>query len=108
MFARHGVLPHEQSEGQVFVIDVVVDVDVSAAGRTDDLADTVDYAALASRVVHGVETERWDLLERVATRVAEVALAVDRVEAVEVTVRKPDAPIGVEFDEVSVTISRSR
>jgi dihydroneopterin aldolase len=108
VFARHGVLPEERSEGQVFVIDVVVETDLSAAGRSDDLADTVDYAALASQVATTVETERWDLLERVAARVADVALAVDGVEAVEVTVRKPDARLEVEFDDVSVTISRSR
>ena len=108
MFARHGVLPEERTVGQVFVVDLAVETDTSVAGRSDDLADTVDYTALASQVARRVQGERWDLLERVAQRVAEAALSFDGVDGVEVTVRKPDAPLGVEFDDVAVTITRRR
>ncbi len=108
VFGRHGALPEERTVGQVFVVDLAVEIDTSAAGRSDDLADTVDYAALASQVVRRVQGERWDLIERVAERVAEVALSFDGVDAVEVTVRKPHAPLGVEFDDVAVTITRRR
>lgn len=108
VFGRHGVLPHEEVEGQVFVVDVRLSLDLAAAGRTDRLSDTIDYGALA-RVVHDrVASERWDLIERVAERVAEVALEDPRVDEVEVTVHKPDAPISLEFDEVAVTIRRGR
>lgn len=107
--ARHGVFAHEQVDGQVFVVDLVVYVDLSRAGVSDDLTDTIDYGALATVVYDTVASERWDLIERVATRVSEVVLAADdRIEAVTVTVHKPQAPIPHEFADVAVTVERAR
>lgn len=108
VFGRHGVLPAEASTGQVFVVDLRLSLDLAPAGRSDRLADTVDYGALARSVHERVAAERWDLIERVAERVAELALEDPRVREVEVTVHKPDAPIPLELDEVSVTIRRGR
>ncbi|MFP5331477.1 MAG: dihydroneopterin aldolase [Acidimicrobiia bacterium] len=109
VFAHHGVFDHEQQSGQTFRIDVSVTLDLRAAGESDDLGDTLDYGALA-RLVHDlVAGERWDLIERVAARVAEVVLASDeRIETVSVTVHKPSAPIPLAFDDVAVTIQRGR
>lgn len=108
VFARHGVLPDERASGQVFEIDVMVHVDLEEAGRTDSLDATVDYGTLAVRVHDVVAGERWHLIERVAERVAEVALEDMRVEQVDVTVHKPEAPITVSFQDVAVSITRRR
>ncbi len=105
---RHGVLPAERATGQEFRVDVVVALDTRRAARTDDLADTVDYGDLAGRVVALVEGEPVALLETLAVRVAEAALADPRVVEVEVTVHKPQAPLTVPFDDVTVTVTRGR
>ena len=106
--AHHGVYDFEREQGQEFVIDVSVAVDLSAAASGDDLGATVHYGELAEAVVAAVERDPVDLIETVAERVAAVALAHPAVEEVEVTVHKPDAPIGVPFADVAVTIVRGR
>ena len=107
--ARHGVYAHEQAAGQRFVIDLILSTDLTAAGNSDDLAHTVDYGAMASAVHEVVASERWNLIERVATRVSEVVLGLDgRIQSVVVTVHKPDAPIPLDFEDVAVTVERTR
>jgi dihydroneopterin aldolase len=108
VFAHHGVLGDEQREGQAFVVDVRVELDLGLAAATDELASTLDYAALAQAVHDRVAGERWNLIERVADRVADLVLADQRVRGVEVTVHKPEAPIAVAVDDVAVSIRRSR
>ena len=105
---RHGVLPAEAELGQVFVIDLEMAVDTREASLSDSVADTVDYGAVAARVASVVGGERWNLIERVALRVCETVLEHEGVEEVTVTVHKPAAPIPLVFDDVSVTITRSR
>jgi dihydroneopterin aldolase len=106
--AHHGVFDFERAEGQEFVIDVAVAVDLAAAASVDDLERTVHYGELAEAVVAAVERDPVDLIETVAERVAVVALGFPAVEEVEVTVHKPQAPITVPFTDVSVTIVRGR
>lgn len=106
--AHHGVFDFEREQGQEFVIDVAVAVDLAAAASGDDLGRTVHYGELAEAVVEAVRRDPVDLIETVAERVAAVALAYPSVEEVEVTVHKPEAPISVPFADVSVTIVRSR
>ena len=106
--AHHGVFDFEREQGQEFVIDVAVAVDLAAAASGDDLGRTVHYGELAEAVVEAVRRDPVDLIETVAERVAAVALAYPAVEEVEVTVHKPEAPISVPFADVSVTILRSR
>lgn len=106
--AHHGVLEFERAEGQEFVIDVAVAVDLAAAASRDDLDRTVHYGELAVAVAAAVERDPVDLIETVAERVAGVALGFPAVEEVEVTVHKPQAPITVPFTDVSVTIVRGR
>ena len=105
---RHGVLDWEKQLGQPFVADVVLEVDLSRPGDSDDLAHTVNYAAVAAEVVEVLAGEPMDLIEAVAERVARRALAHQLVEAVEVTVHKPDAPVGVPVTDVSVHVRRER
>lgn len=107
-FGHHGVLPHERRYGQRFVVDVVLEVDLAAAGRSDDLADTVDYGALSGEVGAIVAGEPADLIETVAERIAARCLVDERVQAVEVTVHKPAAPVPVVAAEVAVTVRRVR
>ena len=108
VFAHHGVLPGEQQSGQEFIIDVAVEADVEQAAQDDRLTSTIDYGVLAASIQERVAEERWNLIERVAGRVAELVLEDTRVHAVEVTVHKPGAPIPVEFDDVSVSLRRTR
>jgi dihydroneopterin aldolase len=105
---HHGVFEYERAEGQDFVVDVSLDVDTSAAARSDDLADTTDYGALALAVADIVSGEPVNLLETLAERIAAACLADPRVTSVEVSVHKPAAPIPLTFDDVVVTIVRSR
>lgn len=108
-FGRHGALPAERELGQHFVVDVTLHLDTSAAAAGDDLTRTVHYGALADQVAAAVAGEPVDLLETLAQRVAEVALAVPPgAEAVDVTVHKPHAPVAVPLADVSVTIRRWR
>jgi len=102
----HGVLPEEQSRPQPFEVDVELHVDVTAAGDSDTLDDTVDYAAVAEAVSRVVRSERYQLLERLATRIAEVCQVDERVVAVEVTVRKLHPPVRALVDHVAVRIQR--
>lgn len=106
--ARHGVYEHERRHGQVFLVDLELDVDLSAAAASDDVDDTVDYGALAEAVTARVSGEQWNLIERVASRVADLVLEDARVHRVLVTIHKPDAPMGVDVGDVFVTLERDR
>ena len=106
--ANHGVLDFERTNGQLFIVDVVAWLDLSSAAGSDDLTQTVHYGELADEIHAAVSTDPVDLIETVAERVAQVVLAHEPVQQVEVTVHKPQAPIAVEFDDVAVTIVRSR
>lgn len=105
---RHGVFEHEKRDGQEFVVDVVVWLDLAKAAATDDLADTLDYGALAEQAAEIVGGEPCDLIETVAERIAQQVLTDARVRATEVTVHKPSAPIPRQFADVAVTVHRSR
>ncbi|MCL2315584.1 MAG: dihydroneopterin aldolase [Actinomycetia bacterium] len=100
----HGVLPEERALGQIFVVDVIADVD---APDHDDLAATLDYAALARRIVDHVGGEPCQLIETLAARIADDLVTTDRVHRITVRVHKPDAPLGVDFTDVSVELTRT-
>jgi dihydroneopterin aldolase len=103
---RHGVYPRERAEGQTFIVDAALSVDTRAAARDDDLNATADYGALAEKIVALIEGEPVNLIETLAERIAAACLADPAVHAAEITVHKPDAPITVPFDDVTVTIRR--
>ena len=100
-----GVLPEEKERAQPFEVDLVIDCDLAEAGATDDLSATIHYGVAAGKAVAVITGETHELLERVAQRIADEVLAMDRVEAVEVTVKKLRPP--VEFD-ASFTAVRIR
>ena len=106
--AHHGVYRHEREHGQLFRVDAVLELDTSPAAAADDLKQTVDYADLALQLRAALVGEPVKLLETLAQRLADVCLVSPLVEAVEITVHKPQADLGVPFDDVTVTIRRTR
>lgn len=105
--AHHGVFGFERENGQDFVIDLTVWLDLAAAARGDDLAATVHYGELAEAVYAAAQNDPVDLIETLAERLASVALGFPAVHRTRVTVHKPDAPIPLPFDDVAVTIERA-
>jgi|TARA_Y100000310_G_scaffold277648_1_gene295536 dihydroneopterin aldolase len=101
-----GVLPEETTRRQPIALDLDVHVDLTAAATSDDLAETVDYGSLCGLVAGIATDERFSLLERFAGRVAEAVLAVDRVEAVTVVVRKLRPPVAEALGTSGVRIHR--
>lgn len=105
---HHGVLESERLAGQPFIADVVLAVDVARAAGSDDLADTVDYSQVAQAVYAELSGEPVDLIETLAERIAAVCLAFGGVQAVEVALHKPEAPVGVPASDVILRILRER
>lgn len=105
---NHGVFDHERRDGQDFIIDVTVWIDLAAAAASDDLADTYDYGVLAQRAADIVGGPARDLIETVAAEIADDVMGDQRVHAVEVVVHKPQAPIPLNFADVAVVARRSR
>lgn len=107
-FGRHGVYEQERRDGQHFVVDATLHLSTRRAAETDDVADTVHYGEVAERIAGIVGGDPVNLLETLAARIADDLLARAHVSMVTVTVHKPEAPIGVPFSDVSVTIRRAR
>lgn len=104
----HGVLDSEKQEGQPFIVDVVLYLNLAPAAQTDDVAHTVNYAEVAELVRDIVTGTAVDLIETLAEKIAQAILSHFPVIAVEITVNKPQAPIEVPFSNVSVTIMREK
>jgi dihydroneopterin aldolase len=106
-FGYHGVLPHEASEGQEFIVDLLITLDLRAVSLSDDLNETINYADLAQIAHDNIVGERVQLIERLAGRIAEeISSAYSQITSVSVTVHKPHAPVTVDFEDISVTITR--
>ena len=106
-FGYHGVLPHEATDGQEFTGDLLVTLDLRAASLSDDLQDTINYADLAQIAHDNIVGDRVQLIERLAGRIAEeISSAYSQITSVSVTVHKPHAPVAVDFENISVTITK--
>ena len=108
VFGRHGVYDFEREQGQDFVVDVVLELDLRPAAASDDVADTVHYGELADALVAIVAGEPVNLIETLAGRLADACLGDPRVRGAVVTVHKPSAPIPHAFADVAVTLRRER
>lgn len=108
VFGRHGVYDHERADGQEFTIDLRLRLSLAPAAASDDVVDTVHYGELAEKVAGIVAGEPVDLIETLASRIADAALDDTRVQEAVVTVHKPHAPIPLNFADVSVTLTRRR
>jgi len=106
VFGRHGVFEHEKQDGQDFVVDITVWLDLTAAAASDDLSQTVHYGELAQLAAGIIGGPPRDLIEAVAGEIAEAVLTGFPVTSVEVTLHKPAAPIALRFADVSVTVTR--
>lgn len=104
----HGVLPEERALGQTFVVDLDLGLDTRPAAEDDDLTKTVHYGVVAEEVVAVVAGEPYRLLETLAQRIADQCLRHTAVREATVTVHKPHAPIAVPFQDVAITITRTR
>jgi dihydroneopterin aldolase len=103
---HHGVFDFERREGQDFVVDAALVIDLRRAVATDDVADTIHYGELASRLAAVISGEPVNLIETLAARLLEVCLEDKRVTEATITVHKPQAPIPHAFADVSVTLQR--
>lgn len=109
VFARHGVMPEEERLGQRFFISLALDVDLRKAGKSDNVADTVNYGEVADIVMKIATEQRCYLIEALADTIATAILsAYPPVLRAVVKVEKPEAPITHIFDSVAVEIERSR
>jgi dihydroneopterin aldolase len=107
--AHHGVMEHEARVGQRFILDIELSLDLADAARSDKLADTVSYAAIAEAATRAFTAQSHKLVEAAAGVVADAILAdFARVASVKVTVHKPHAPIAATFADVGVTLLRTR
>ncbi len=107
--AHHGVMRHETEVGQQFVIDLELAIELAEAGASDKLVDTASYASIVEAATRAFTSRSFRLVEAAAQAIADEVLgAFPRVASVQVTVHKPHAPIAAIFDDVGVTIRRTR
>lgn len=104
----HGVLDSEKKTGQPFFVDITMFTDFRKSASSDDIADTVSYAEVAEVIRDVITGDSLDLIETLAEKTASAVLDAFPLEAVELTVHKPKAPIEVTFADVSVTIFREK
>jgi dihydroneopterin aldolase len=108
VFAHHGVFPEERRDGQIFVIDVEVEYDMASAALSDDVADAIDYGALAQAIAEDAASEPVNLLETLCLRLIRVGFRFEKAFAVRVTIHKPGAPMPVRVADASVSLRRER
>ena len=109
VYAYHGVNPEEKTDGQNFIINAELFVDLSAPCETDDLNDTVNYSKVIKLITRIMTSEKYNLIEHAAQKTADGLLAeFDRIQKVKLTLKKPDAPIKADFNFVAVEIERER
>ena len=109
LFCYHGVNPEEKVDGQNFVFDVEASVDLSTPCATDNVNDTVSYAKMIKTIRRVAQCQKDDLIERVAQRVIDALFdEYEKIQAIKITVMKPEAPIKADFDYVAVQIERER
>jgi 7,8-dihydroneopterin aldolase/epimerase/oxygenase len=109
LHAYHGVMQHEAKVGQSFQLDLILDIDLQQASRSDKLADTVGYDQVVAVASQAFRAKRYRLVEAAAGAVADAVLAAFRqVSAIRVTIHKPHAPIAATFADVGVSILRQR
>jgi dihydroneopterin aldolase len=109
LHAYHGVMQHEGKVGQPFILDLVLDIDLSEAARSDKVADTISYDQVVGTASQAFQARRYKLIEAAGAAVADAVLAAyPKVMQIRVTVRKPHAPVAAVFTDVGVTLVRAR
>jgi 7,8-dihydroneopterin aldolase/epimerase/oxygenase len=109
LHAYHGVMQHEAKVGQTFRLDLQLAIELAEASRSDKLKHTVSYDRVVQTASEAFCARRYRLVEAAAGAVADAVLdRFPQVHAIAVTVHKPHAPIAATFDDVGVTIERTR
>ena len=109
LFCYHGVNPEEKVDGQNFVFDIEASVDLSIPCETDNVDDTVSYAKMIKTVRRVAQSQKDDLIERVAQRIIDALFEeYEKIQAIKIIVMKPEAPSKADFDYVAVQIERER
>lgn len=109
IFAYHGVNPEEKENGQNFIFDIEASLSLAVPCKTDNVEDTVSYAKIIKTVTRTALSQKDDLLERVCQRVADALFGeFEKIHALKITLKKPEAPIKADFDYVAVEIERKR
>ena len=109
LFAYHGVNPEEKENGQTFYIDLTYYLDLKNACRSDDLADTVSYAKVVKIIQKVFTAQSYDLIERAAQVVCDALFeAFLPIQKIEITLKKPQAPVKAVFDYMAVSLTRTR
>ncbi len=108
-YGYHGAFAEEQSLGQVFVIDVTLSLDLSAASQSDHLADTVHYGQVFETIAAQAEQKKYALIEALAGSICQDIFArFPSVEAINIRVTKENPPIHGHYDAVGVELERER
>ncbi len=109
VFAYHGVNPEEKRDGQEFELDITMYADLSAPRKSDNLEETINYAAARKLITKTMQEKSYDLIERAADEVANRLLeGFTKIEKVKVLLKKPNAPMSCEFDFVGVEVIAER
>ena len=108
LFGYHGVYDHEKQNGQRFLVDLAVWLDAESASVSDELSQSLDYGELVKAVAAEVQGESVDLIEKLAAKVLAVVWRFEKALVAEVTIHKPEAPVGFPVSDISVTLKRER
>ena len=109
LFAYHGVNPEEKENGQSFFIDMNYYLNMVKACNNDCLDDTVSYAAVVKTIKKAFTAEKYDLIERAAQAVCDAVFSdFEAIEKIEITLKKPEAPVNADFDYMAVSLIRER
>lgn len=108
VYCNHGVYEEEKIKGQNFYVSATIGIDASKPGKSDELEDSVNYAALCESITDFMKNNRYNLIEAVAENLSEYILEYSHlIQSVELRIDKPEAPIGLPFDTVAVSVTRS-
>lgn len=107
-YGFHGVHEYEREQGQRFYVDVEMTADLSKAGQTDDLNDTIDYTVVYDSVKDIMENHRFQLLEALGTHIAEDIVTMPLIDEVTIRIRKPAVPIHGQLEYVQVETTRKK
>jgi dihydroneopterin aldolase len=108
-YGHHGLFENERSNGQDFYVDLILNLDLSQAAQSDAIEDTVNYAEITELTHHEITTDPVNLIEKLAYRIAERILSSHpKVKAITVTVHKPQAPVGLKVQDISVVVNKTR
>ena len=108
-YGHHGLFENERSNGQDFYVDLILNLDLSQAAQSDAIEDTVNYAEITELTHQEITTDPVNLIEKLAYRIAERILSSHpKVKAITVTVHKPQAPVGLKVQDISVVVNKIR